>query len=187
MRSAMLTRSLAAAAALALASCASSETVFVQDPPEFRGTDADPGGHVWFDERIDFCEYDRLMIDPTQVALVSGAEAQALDPALLRSLATEFRETLVRVVDPYYSVIETPAPRTLRVRTALTDVKLSKGGGTGADVLSSRIEWEMIDVQTGRRVGAGYRRRDAEPGTNGFEVWADKLLDFMNRRSEIGR
>jgi hypothetical protein len=187
MRSARFAACLAVAAALALASCASSETVFVKNPPEFRATDADPGANVWFDKDTDFTDYDRLLIDPTEVALVSGAEASSLEPALLRSLATEFRDTLVRVVDPYYSVIEAPAPRTLRLRTALTDVSLTPGGGTGADVLSSRIEWELLDAQTGRRLGAGYRRRDADPGTNGFEVWADKLLDFMNRRSEFGR
>jgi uncharacterized protein DUF3313 len=175
------------AAAFALAACASSETVFVKDPPKFRATDADPGAHVWFDPDVEFTEYDRLLIDPTEVALVSGAGAKSVDPAVLRALAVEFHDTLVRVVDPYYSVIAEPAPRTLRVRTALTDVTLAPGGGTGDAVTSSRIEWELLDAQTGRRLGAGYRRRDAEPGANGFQVWADKLLDFMNRRAEIPR
>jgi hypothetical protein len=186
MRSAPAALSLIAAA-FALAACASSETAFLADPPAFRPTDSDPGASVWFEPEADFTEYDRLVIDPTEVALVSGADAGSLEPAVLRSLAGEFRDTLVRVVDPYYSVLAEPAPRTLRLRTALTDVTLTPGGGTAADVTSSRIEWEMLDAQTGRRLGAGYRKRDAEPGTNGFEVWADKLLDFMNRRADVPR
>lgn len=172
---------------LALCSCASSETVFLKNAPEFRATDTDPGAHVWLDPEVDFCEYDRLLIDPTEVVLVSGADAKSVDPAVLQSLATEFRDTLVRVVDPYYSVLPAPAPRTLRIRSALTDVTLSPGAGTAADVRSSRVEWEMLDAQTGKRLGAGWRKRDAEPGTNGFEAWADKLLDFMNRRAEFSR
>jgi hypothetical protein len=173
------------AAALAPAACSSSETVFVKDPPQFHATDADPGANVWFEPETDFTAYDRLLIDATEVSLVPGAAASSVDPAVLRSLAVEFRDALVRVVDPYYCVLEAPAPRTLRVRTALTDVTLVPGGATAADVMSSRIEWELLDAQDGRRLGAGYRRRDADPGASGFEVWADKLLDFMNRRAEI--
>lgn len=175
---------LAAASLLLLGGC-SSETVYISDPPAFRALDDDPESRVWLDTETDFTEYDRLLIDPTEVALISGADAASIEPAVLHSLAVEFRDTLVRVVDPYYSVLEAPAPRTLRIRSALTDVTLAAGGGTGADVLSSRVEWEMLDAQTGRRLGAGYRKRDAEPGVNGFEVWAEKLLDFMNRRAEF--
>src|SRR5262245_33869589 len=97
---------LVAACALALASCASSETLFIKNPPPFHGTQADPETRVWFDPQTDFCEYDRLLIDPTEVVLVSGTDARLLDPAVVRSLAVEFHDTLVRVVDPYYSVLD---------------------------------------------------------------------------------
>lgn len=187
MRCARPVLALGAAAAMLVLTACGSETVFVKHPPPFHATDNDPGANVWFDPEVDFTDYDRLVIDATEVALVSGAAAKSVDPAVLQSLAAEFRDTLVRVVDPYYSVLEAPAARTIRLRTALTDVTLAPGGATAADVTSSRIEWEMLDAQTGRRIGAGWRKRDAEPGTSGFEVWADKLLDFMNQRADLPR
>lgn len=179
------------AATLAAASCAGRRDAarapdFLGDTPMLRPAADDPAARVWFDPAVDFTQYSRLLIDPVEVVLVPGADAASLDPALLAGLAAEFRATLVRVVDPYYDVLDAPAPRTLRIRAALTDARLRPGGRSSADLVDARVEWMALDAMTGRRVGAGIRRRESRPDAPGFDPWAFALLDVMDCRQVLG-
>jgi Protein of unknown function (DUF3313) len=177
--------------ALALGACAvpgsEHRSGFLGDYSGLKKSSQDAELASWFDPKVDFLEYDRLMIDPIEVVLAPGAEAASADPAVLKALAAELHDTVFRVVDPYYTILDAPASRTIRVRVALTDVKLRDGGTTSADVLGARIEWEMLDAQTTKRIGAGMRWRDVPAGETGFEPWAKALLKFMNSRQEMTR
>lgn len=177
--------------AAALGACATPgrehASGFLGDYSALKTSSHDPELLVWFDPGVDFLEYDRLLIDPVEVVLAPGAAAAGLDPAVLRSLADDLRATLVRVVDPYYTVLDEPASRTIRLHAALTDVKLRPGGVTSADLEGARCEWELFDATTQKRIGAGMRWRDVPEGATGFEPWAHGLLTFMNSRQEMTR
>lgn len=174
---------LVASAVLAAPGCASgpATTDFLGDTGEFAPRPDEPDSLVWRAADADLVAYDRLMIDPVDVRLVAGAAAEGTDPGTLASLAAALREALVATVDPYYPVLDAPAPRTMRLRVSLADVELVPGGGSAADVLASRVEFEVLDAESGRRLAAGTRRRDS-PGRTGFQPWADLLLDHMNSR-----
>ncbi len=176
---------------LALGACAvpgsEHRSGFLGDYSDLKKSSTDPELAAWFDPKVDFLEYDRLMIDPVEVVLVPGAAAASADPAVLQALAAELHDTVFRVVDPYYTILDAPASRTIRLRAALTDVKLRDGGTTPGDVLGARLEWEMLDAQTKKRIGAGMRWRDVGAGETGFEPWAKGLLKFMNARQEMTR
>lgn len=177
------------AVALALGACATPDHAsgFLGDYSKLKKSSRDPELRAWFDPKVDFLEYDRLLIDPVEVVLAPGAAAAALDPATMQSLAEDLRATVVRVVDPYYTVLDQPASRTIRVHAALTDVKMRPGGVTSADLEGARCEWELFDALTKQRIGAGMRWRDVPEGTVGFESWANGLLSFMNARQEMTR
>lgn len=190
-------RALPAAALIVAASfvgapgCASGPATsgFLGDTSEFAPRPDEPDSLVWRAADADLVAYDRLMIDPVEVGLVPGAAAEGTDPATLESLAAALREALVATVDPYYPVLDAPAPRTLRLRISLADVERAAAGAASgsdaADVLASRVEFEVLDAETGRRLAAGTRRRES-PGRSGFQPWADLLLDFMNSpRGEV--
>lgn len=181
------------AAMFAAVSCAGTrarvsapDSGFLGDTSMLRPAADDSAARIWFDPGVNFVAYDRLLIDPVAVALVPGAEAAEVDPEVLGGLAAEFRATLVRVVDPYYEVLDGPAPRTIRVRAALTDAKLRRGGATGADLAAARVEWEALDATTGRRIGAGVRWRETRSEAPGFDPWAEALLDLMISRRDLG-
>lgn len=180
-----------ALAALALGACAvpgsDQRSGFLGDYSVLKKSSQDPELAAWFDPEVDFLEYDRLMIDPIEVVLAPRAAAASVDRAVLEALATDLHDTVFRVVDPYYTILAEPASRTIRLRVALTDVKLADGGTSPADVLGSRVEWEMLDAQTRKRIGAGMRWRDVPAGETGFEPWAKALLKFMNSRQEMTR
>ncbi len=177
-------------AVVAAASCAggrgTSASGFLGDTSMLRPAPDDPAARVWFDPTVDFTSYGRLLVDPVEVALVPGAEAASLDPALLAGLARDFRATLVRVVDPYYDVLDAPAPRTIRVHVALTDARMRPGGASSEDLAAVRVEWEAFDATTGRRIGLGARWRESREDAPGFEASALALLDFMNSRQDLG-
>jgi hypothetical protein len=158
----------------------------VGQAPAPRPTSDDAPARVWFDPTVDFTSYSRLLVDPVDVALVPGAEAASLDPAVLAGLALEFRATLVRVVDPYYDVLDAPAPRTIRVHVALTDARMRPGGASAADLAAIRAEWEAFDATTGKRIAVGARWRESREDAPGFEASALALLDLMNSRQDLG-
>jgi hypothetical protein len=201
-RNAVLTAALAAAAVLA-AGCQSGRPV----PPKGSGFLGDayplllpnpnhPGSWRWLKPGVDLGEYDKLIIDPVEVRLTPGADAQIVPPEMSARAAEHLTLVLNRTIDPYYEIVKQPGPHTLRVRIALSDVipDTSSPAG-GVEVGGASAEGEMTDSATGERLVAFMSKvehsasLDADDvpqkwkGTEGaFRVWAKRLLEFLERQ-----
>ncbi len=104
-------------------------------------------------------DYDKFMVDPVEV-LIPGEKLNAADRA---EAARYFRATLIEVLQKQgLSLVNDPAPDTMRFRIALTDIAKSTwwqkihpasralGAGTGG----AAMEAEVIDAVTGEQLAA---------------------------------
>ena len=154
------------------------------------------GAWRWQNPGVELGEYDKLIIEPVEVRLAKGAEAQSVPPEMTARAAEVFTRVLNQTVDPYYDVVTEPGPHTLRVRISLSDVMpdtTSPAGGV--EVGGAAIEAEMLDAQTSERLVAAMSKVEHSAsiddsdipakwkGTEGaFRVWAKRLLEFLDRQ-----
>jgi len=137
---------------------------------------------------MDLTDYDSVYIEaPTTIIDVDKHDpkvAEQLSAYVVRSLRSEYGKSL--------RIVGTPGPRTIRVRTALTDViqgsnptnpvtttyadpKAPLRGAVGSAapfIASISFEGEALDGETGKRLGAmsdqraGTKRDDINPSTD---------------------
>lgn len=99
--------------------------------------------------------YDRVMIVPVQI--FKPKEISDAERADLQKLAGNFNAYLTRELGRDYQVVQTPAPGTLKIETAITGADKS---GRTMDLISSVIPVGMAvsagkDFATGKPTGAG--------------------------------
>jgi len=113
------------------------------------------------DTGAELSRYDKFIIDPVIVHFAPNAEGTAIDPATLAEAVRYFEQVLKETLEEHgHEVVTTPGRDTIRIRTAITDIKLTKGEWNilpqtkllGIGLGGASMEAEAIDTQTGRRV-----------------------------------
>ena len=171
---------------------------FLPDYAKLQPDPENPGGWFWLKPGMDLRAYDALLIDPVELIPMEGSEAGALEDEVQGQCRTAFREILVDRIDPYYSVVDEPAPHVLQVRIAITDIQPAVEaveGDVPVQVGGASIEVEILDAQTGETLAMGIDRIEGstrgevaedewKPVEGAFREWADQLLDFVDSYHE---
>ncbi|MBS0186946.1 MAG: DUF3313 domain-containing protein [Planctomycetes bacterium] len=213
----MLHRTLITVCGLALAGCAQSNsssggrpqsnTLGEQTPPSvntmptprhagiisdyarLRPSPDFPDTLVWNSGKLG--QYKRFIVDPVQVIPSDSTRGVPLTEADKRRLAADFRYEIVDVLQATYPVITVPAPKTARVKTAITEVARSAGpdnqwfrweGGAAA-------EMEIVDSQTGEPLASAIDTstvRVREPGKV-TDPFSDAKLVFRHWAARLGK
>ena len=144
---------------------------------------------VYVKPGVDLKQYDSVMIDPVTTVIASpGVSAEVKD-----QLAAYLSDALRSQAAGELKVVDTPGPRTIRVRTALTDKiegvdsgepvtvrhdnpRATLDGKLGSDAVAGFVssvcfEGEIVDSATGERLSAlvDHRigaKREASPDTS---------------------
>lgn len=82
-----------------------------------------PGTLMWSSGRLS--NYDKFIVDPVMIVPSKSSRGIAITEADKQKLAAEFRYDLVDVLQATHKVILVPAPRTARVKVAVTEVARS--------------------------------------------------------------
>ena len=170
---------------------------FMKDYSMLQPGEKDEAAMVYIKEGVDWNSYSAVMIDPVTVWYDSDADYRGIHPRDLVALGDYFEQAMVRNLQGGYKIVAKPGPGVLRFRTAITDVVPSNPTmdtitgivpqaraisaiakvTTGSDLYvgQASAEAELLDSQTGDRLGAVVDRR---VGTKGLiEVETDPLKD----------
>lgn len=165
-----------------------------------------PGAKVDFLYRkpgANLANYDSIMFDPVAIYYHPQSRLLSFDHKDIVRLAVYFQDALANAVKDTYPVVVRPGPNTLRVRGAITNLKVSRplSGITSPELMKfslftgdAWIEAEFLDSVTNQRLvaivdarkagGAGnpnYFRHWSEVRT-AFREWAQRFrarLDFL--------
>lgn len=119
-------------------------------------------------------DYNAAVIDPILVYLRPDTAGVGLDPEKLAELTTFFRTSVMEQLEKLrdFEVVDKPGPGVMRVRIAITDLNVSRGGvnvgtkvaamatvGAGflvpaVDVGGATMECEILDSESGERLVA---------------------------------
>ncbi|MBX3390705.1 MAG: DUF3313 domain-containing protein [Phycisphaeraceae bacterium] len=160
-----------------------SDYARLKPSPEF------PGTLVWSSPKLS--QYKRFIVDPVIVIPSESSRGFPITEHDKQRLAADFRYEIVDILQATYPVITVPAPKTARVKTAITEVARSAGpnndwfrwdGGAAA-------EMEIVDSLTGEPLASAIDSslvKTREPGVV-KDPYADTKLVFRNWAARLGR
>lgn len=141
----------------------------------------DQAGLIWMKPGISGAKYDSIVIDRVQTWIKSDATFKGVDAKELDALVTYFGDAMVREVGKTMPIVASPGPRTLVLRTAITNIVPTEpvsgtltsivpigivaSGATAAvtgehiGVGEASVEMELLDGATGERLAAAVDRR----------------------------
>jgi hypothetical protein len=145
--------------------------------------------------------YDKVLLDPVTVWRAPGT-SDAVSRADLQRLADLLYGTLLSRLRTYYVIVQSPAPKTLRIRAALTEATPSSttmdvmsqlgpisgtagevkemATGTPAWVGAASAEIQLLDAETGKELFAAADRRVGEKTLTGSSnPWDDVTATFV--------
>lgn len=168
---------------------------FLVDYSELRPGTGGQSLLVSFDPDANFAAYDKVLIDPVTIWMRPGSNIAALPQQDLQRLARQLRDALREQLGLEFEVVEEPGPGTLRIRSAITEVRKSRvvldmvaslpplrlltgagalATGTHAFVGGAAIEVEIQDSETGKRLIAAVDERAGRRVLMGeTSAWAD--------------
>jgi hypothetical protein len=192
--------------------CASSEqagkvetTGFLKDYSKLRP--GEPGEPLLFyrNPKVDWREYDKAMVDPVTIWRGEDSNLGEIPPRDLQRLTRLMRVKAIEAVRAEgMQVVDTPGPRVMRIRVALTEAEQASRAmhavtsvvplpsvskmatGTRAFVGSAGIEGEVSDSVTGEVLMEGVDRRGGgreltdvrNPWSHvekAFQYWSDRF------------
>jgi hypothetical protein len=165
-----------AAATLSLSSCSTggkSPSGFLSNYSQLdAGYGTENAVSSFLKSGVDFKKYDSVIIEPVTTTVASPG----ISPAVTDQLAAYLSGSLRSQLSSGYKVVNTPGPKTLRVRTGLTDViensklgkpvvtvhpdpKITLSGNLGSAAVATFIsqvsfEGEVLDSVSGERLSA---------------------------------
>jgi hypothetical protein len=80
----------------------------------------------WFKTGIDFSRYNKVMLDSVTFYLAEDSENKGIDAEQMKELADSFNMAMVNDLKDTYPVVTEPGKDVIRIRIAITDIKLSK-------------------------------------------------------------
>jgi hypothetical protein len=166
----------------AVVACAGTAVVepsgFLGDYSQLKPGRADQAQLVYIDSAADFSAYERVQLEPVEVwQRAGGSDAPSGE---LASLAADLESALRKQLALEFELVDSPGPGTLRIRTALTQVRKS----------GASIELEILDAESGRRLiavadargevgGGGDSTGDWASARQAFEFWAQRARDRL--------
>jgi len=145
-------------------------SVFLGDVSGFSASPDDEDMLVYRKRPGILADYDTFLVDPVLAYFRPDSEAIGLDPEKLAELTVYFRDQLVEQLEAGgYRVVDEPAPGRLRLRIAITDLRVARGAANAAgkaaglatgigllvpnlDVGGAEIEAEAVDAASGERM-----------------------------------
>jgi hypothetical protein len=140
-------------AVLALGGCATTDSGgdtqappyadLLSQPQRLRAVPGESGALGWQVPDAELRKYDKVLLERIQVRIADDARHKTIDPADLKSLVDDFRQSIVKALGAAYPVVAKPGSGVLRVRIAIYDLVptqplVSVGGpasGAGFDAL----------------------------------------------------
>jgi len=80
----------------------------------------------WLKPGVDFSKYEEFMIDSVVFFLSDESEYKGIDGNEMKELTDAFNLELANALKDKYPMVSEPGPDVLRIRVAITNVKLSK-------------------------------------------------------------
>ena len=80
----------------------------------------------WLKPGVDFSKYEEFMIDSVVFFLANESEYKGIDGNEMKELTDAFNLELANALKDKYPMVSEPGPDVLRIRVAITNVKLSK-------------------------------------------------------------
>lgn len=190
-------------ALLALTGCATTEQTRSVEPSgflkDYDGLGKGRGGQallLYIDPGADFSRYDRVLIDPVTIWAREGSDLEGAPREELQQLADALETMLRTQLALDFDVAAQPEPRTMRIRTAITEAQKSKvvldivstilpparitgalgrlATGTYAFVGRAAIEVEILDAVSGDRLIAAADERSGRKTLRGStDAWSD--------------
>ena len=137
----------------------------------------------WLKPEVDFSKYEKFMIDSVVFFLADESEYKGIDGNEMKELTDAFNLELANALKDKYPMVSEPGPDVIRIRIAITDMKLSKPvvsgvtsiipvglvvsvvkkGTTGAWAGSGEVGVELlaIDTMTNEVIAAAQDERSA--------------------------
>ncbi len=167
-------------AALAAVACAgtpeaSTDSGFLENYSQLEPGRGDQAQLVYIDPEADFSVYERVLVDPV-VVWQPTTSGQASDEKL-RKLAGELEEALRAQLAREFKLVDRPQPGTLRIRTAITDVRHT----------AAAIELEVVDAMSGHRLVAVDDARSGPEAYGPKREWdnAREAFEFWAKRARV--
>lgn len=198
------------AAVLLTVGCAGKKTAefsgFLSDYSLLTANPELEGAITWEDPSADLGKYNKFQVDEVLVHFAPNAEGSSIDPDTIKEISDYMENQLVAALSKNYQVVNAPGPGVLRIRVAITDIKLSKPAWNihpgsklaGAGLGGASMEAEAIDTQTGKRVAAivdsrparrasfkGYRKLDHPKEV--IDFWINRFMKRLDEAHGISK
>jgi len=148
---------------------------------------------VYVDYSTNFKKYNKILFNPVQFYSRSSSKLRPRKKQAMQSIVNYLDATVREQLKETYIFVETPDKNTMELRIALTNAKKSRvvrdmmssvlpyaiaisylkkaALGKHSAVGSARLEWELIDSLTGKRLFAGVDERAGAKYTGKFDQW----------------
>lgn len=157
-----------------LAISADTYSGFMENYPAFEADKDRPGALIYVKPGASLKGYTKVMIAPIEIWIDPASEYKGINPDDLKEVSDAFRKLIIDALEPAYPVVDKPGPEVLGLRLAITKVYVTKKKrgllgftpvglvlSTGEKLLGSNmslqeaiIEAELLDLETGERLGA---------------------------------
>lgn len=181
---------------------------FLKDYPDFKRGREGGLNWVYLKGDVDFGKYNKVMMDFVQFWFKDGTNYKGIHIQELNELADAFNRAMIDALEDAYPLVDEPGPDVLRIRFAITDVvpnrpalntinaitpegltvSTVKKGLTDSHTFvgEASMEAEVLDSQTGERLGAAIDRKAAAKYkvTDGMSEWeqAEEVFNFWAKR-----
>lgn len=154
----------------------------LQENPDFEGS------LIYFNPDKSLKNYSRFIINPVQVRLSSKGKMWDIEKSKLHDISQYVYDKLVsELTKSGYKIVSTPAPETLILRAAITEVAPTRILNTprslmivGVSLGGASSEAELIDALSGEVVAAAV---ESQTGNRGFTG----LTEYGNTQDVIDR
>lgn len=168
------------------------ESGFLKDYSQLRPGEGDQAILTYTNPKTNFRRYRKIILEP--VAVFAGREDSRLremPPEDLQKLVDYFDATLRKNLGEQFTLVKQPGPGVMRIRVALTEARGAQvvrdtissvlplaialsalktiATGSGTAVGEASAECEILDSQTGERLGAAVDKRVGDKYTGQFD------------------
>lgn len=185
------------------ATAAENNSGFLDDYSSLKPDPDQKGAKIYIKPDADLGMYDKIVFDPIEIFYALDTKYKGISPDELKLLADAFRDLMVKELEPKYPVIQTPGKGVLRVRLAITNVKMKKKkrgllgympigaaltaakdmAGLRIILSDSMIEAELIDSETNETIGllVDTSSSDTPEGKESWEALQESLSFYARR------
>ncbi|MBZ5589378.1 MAG: DUF3313 domain-containing protein [Acidobacteriia bacterium] len=173
---------------------------FLDNYPEMSPDPDRPGAVEWTKPGVDRSQYTKVMLEPLSIIVDPQSEYKGLSSSDVQALADGFRDAVVATLEPEIPVVQVAGSGVLYMRAALTGVELKKqkrgilgytpvgfvvtavkdAVGKRISLQKAALEIEVLDSQTGERVGVIIDRDLSEKGGSKHELSWKSIQDTLN-------